>query len=103
MMINFESMQFRDMSAKQFYQYVREKTPQNKRLYLFLDEIQRMPGWQDAVNSFRVDMDCDIYVTGSNAYLLSSEYATYLAGRSVEIKMLSQIQKVGVNSLSVSA
>ena len=57
-------------------------------LYLFFDDIQRVDQWQDAVNSFRADFDCDIYVTGSNAYLLSSEYATYLAGRSVEIKML---------------
>ena len=62
--------------------------PDAKRAYLFFDEIQRVDQWQDAVNSFRVDFDCDIYVTGSNAYLLSSEYATYLTGRSVEIKML---------------
>ena len=47
-----------------------------------------MPHWEDAVNSFRVDFNCDIYITGSNAYLLSSEYSTYLSGRSVEIKML---------------
>lgn len=46
-----------------------------------------MPDWEDAVNSFRVDFNCDIYITGSNAYLLSSEYSTYLSGRSVEIKM----------------
>lgn len=47
-----------------------------------------MPHWEDAVNSFRVDFNCGIYITGSNAYLLSSEYSTYLSGRSVEIKML---------------
>lgn len=47
-----------------------------------------MPDWEDAVNSFRVDFNCDIYVAGSNAYMLSSEYATYLSGRCVEIKML---------------
>ena len=55
---------------------------------MFFDEIQRVEAWQDAVNAFRVDFDCDIYITGSNAYLLSGEYATYLAGRSIEIKML---------------
>ena len=55
---------------------------------MFFDEIQRISDWQNAVNSFRVDFECDIYVTGSNAFLLSSEYATYLAGRYVEIKML---------------
>ena len=57
-------------------------------MYLFFDEVQRVPGWENAVNSFRVDFNCDIYITGSNAYLLSSEYSTYLSGRSVEIKML---------------
>lgn len=86
--MNFESMEFRNMTAESLYQYVRQRLPQEKRAYLFFDEIQRIDQWQDAVNSFRVDFDCDIYVTGSNAYLLSSEYATYLAGRSVEIKML---------------
>lgn len=86
--INFESMDFRHMTAEELYHYVKERLPKSKRAYLFFDEIQRIDRWQDAVNSFRVDFDCDIYVTGSNAYLLSSEYATYLAGRSVEIKML---------------
>ena len=57
-------------------------------MYLFFDELQRIAAWEDAVNSFRVDLDCDIYITGSNAYLLSSEYSTYLSGRCVEIKML---------------
>ena len=57
-------------------------------MYLFFDELQRVNAWEEAVNSFRVDFDCDIYITGSNAYLLSSEYSTYLSGRCVEIKML---------------
>ena len=70
--MNFESMQFADMDSKQLYQYVMERVPKEKRLYLFLDEVQKVRDWQDAVNSFRVDLDCDIYVTGSNAYLLLS-------------------------------
>lgn len=86
--MNFESMAFKDMTAQEFYSYVKEHINTNKRTYLFFDELQRIEGWEDAVNSFRVDFDCDIYITGSNAYLLSSEYATYLSGRSVEIKML---------------
>lgn len=86
--MNFESMDFRKMTVEEVYQYVKERLPEGKRAYLFFDELQRIVQWQDAVNAFRVDFDCDIYVTGSNAYLLSSEYATYLAGRSVEIKML---------------
>ena len=51
-------------------------------------EVQRISGWENAVNSFRVDFDCDIYITGSNAYLLSSELSTYLSGRYIEIKVL---------------
>ncbi|MBR5260124.1 MAG: ATP-binding protein, partial [Eggerthellaceae bacterium] len=58
------------------------------RTYLFLDEIQRVEGWHDVVNSLRVGFDCDIYLTGSNAFLLSGELATYLSGRYVEVKML---------------
>lgn len=85
--MNFESMEFREMDAKGFYQYVKERILDDKRMYLFFDELQRLPQWEDAVNSFRVDFDCDIYITGSNAYLLSSEYSTYLSGRYVEIKM----------------
>lgn len=86
--MNFESYDFRNMSSDEFYAYVKQHTIPNKRMYLFFDEVQRIPGWENAVNSFRVDFNCDIYVTGSNAYMLSSEYATYLSGRCVEIKVL---------------
>lgn len=86
--MNFESFAYRTMTAEAFYQYVKERVIPEKRMYFFFDELQRMEGWEDAVNAFRVDFDCDIYVTGSNAYLLSSEYSTYLAGRCVEIRML---------------
>ena len=86
--MNFESMAFRGMDAAGVYQYVADRVLPDRKMYLFFDEIQRVPDWQDAVNSFRVDFDSDIYVTGSNAYLLSSEISTYLAGRYVEIRML---------------
>lgn len=86
--MNFESYAFKNMNSDSFYQYIREHIIPNKRMYLFFDEVQRVPKWEDAINSFRVDFNCDIYVTGSNAYMLSSEYATYLSGRCVEIKML---------------
>ncbi|MBE6107620.1 MAG: ATP-binding protein [Erysipelotrichaceae bacterium] len=85
--MNFESFEFRRMTAEDFYFFVKGKVIANKKMYLFFDELQRLDGWEDAVNSFRVDFDCDIYITGSNAYLLSSEYSTYLSGRYVEIKM----------------
>ena len=86
--MNFESFDFRGMSADDIYRYVKERIVSGKRMYLFFDELQRIRAWEDAINAFRVDFDCDIYVTGSNAYLLSSEYSTYLSGRCVEIKML---------------
>ena len=86
--MNFESFDFRGIRADDIYHYVKERVVTGKRMYLFFDELQRIEAWEEAVNAFRVDFDCDIYVTGSNAYLLSSEYSTYLSGRCVEIKML---------------
>lgn len=86
--MNFESMSIPEMDARGFYEYVKARICPDKRTYLFFDEVQEVPGWENAVNSFRVDFDCDIYITGSNAYLLSSELSTYLSGRYVEIKVL---------------
>lgn len=86
--MNFESHEFNKMSADEFYHYVKDRVIPEKRMYLFFDELQRITDWEDTVNSFRVDFNCDIYITGSNAYLLSSEYSTYLSGLCVEIKML---------------
>lgn len=86
--MNFESFNFKNMSSDDVYNYVKERIIPDKRMYLFFDELQRISSWEEAVNAFRVDFNCDIYVTGSNAYLLSSEYSTYLSGRCVEIKML---------------
>ena len=86
--MNFESHEFKKMNADDFYDYVKARILPGKRMYLFFDELQRIDHWEDTVNSFRVDFNCDIYITGSNAYLLSSEYSTYLSGRCVEIKML---------------
>lgn len=86
--MNFESYEFKDFSADDIYRYVKARVMPEQRMYLFFDEIQRIDAWEDAINAFRVDLNCDIYVTGSNAHLLSSEYSTYLSGRCVEIKML---------------
>lgn len=86
--MNFESMLFPKMDSRGFYDYVKERTLPDRRMYFFFDEVQRIPEWENAVNAFRVDFDCDIYITGSNAYLLSSELSTYLSGRYVEIKVL---------------
>ena len=86
--MNFESHAFKAMTADEFYDYVEERVISEKKMYFFFDEVQRVENWEDSINSFRVDFNCDIYITGSNAYLLSSEYSTYLSGRCVEIKML---------------
>lgn len=87
--INFESMQFDDIKDyKLLYEYIKEHIAEDSRTYLLLDEIQEVVHWEKAVNSFLVDFNVDIYITGSNAWLLSSELSTLLSGRYVEIKML---------------
>jgi predicted AAA+ superfamily ATPase len=84
--ISFESLQVHELlNKKKLYTYVNSQRVTNKRMYLFFDEIQRVDGFEDVINSFRVDFFSDIYITGSNASLLSGELATYLAGRYIEI------------------
>ena len=87
--INFESLIFMDIKDfEALYKHIIEKTSDKKgKIYILLDEIQEVKGWEKAINSFLVDLDVDIYITGSNANLLSSELATYIAGRYVEIKI----------------
>ena len=84
--INFESMKYRDIrDHHQFYDYVMGHIADSGKTYLLIDEPQNVRAWEKAVNSFKLDFDCDIYITGSNARLLSSELATLIAGRYVEI------------------
>lgn len=87
--INFESRALAfTKSADAAYGYIREYAKSHEgKLYLFLDEIQELEGWETFINSCMIDFDCDIYITGSNAKLLSGELATYLAGRYVEFKV----------------
>ncbi|MBT9154739.1 MAG: hypothetical protein DDT39_01418 [Firmicutes bacterium] len=87
--INFESIGFDDITTyKALYQLVLSRmTNRSQRYYVLLDEVQQVPAWERAVNSLLVDCEVDIYITGSNAYLLSSELSTLLTGRYVEIKM----------------
>ena len=87
--MNFESLTFMDIKDfEALYKHIIEKTSDKKgKIYILLDEIQEVKGWEKAINSFLVDLDVDIYITGSNANLLSSELATYIAGRYVEIKI----------------
>lgn len=84
--INMESFAFSDLkNATTLYNYVVEKSEPGKKLYLLIDEVQEVEKWEKSINSFLVDLDIDIYLTGSNAHLLSSELATLLAGRYIEI------------------
>ena len=87
--MNFESLTFMDIKDfEELYKHIIEKTSDKKgKIYILLDEIQEVKGWEKAINSFLVDLEVDIYITGSNANLLSSELATYIAGRYVEIKI----------------
>lgn len=86
---NFESMRFRNTrTAETLYDYIAEKVEGcTGKIYILLDEIQEVERWQIAINSLRVDFDCDIYLTGSNSKLLSGELATYLSGRYIQIQV----------------
>lgn len=86
--VNLEVRSFGIKTDDDLYFYIKERIGNAGHTYVFIDEVQRVEGWHDVVNSLRVETDCDIYLTGSNAYLLSSELSTYLSGRYVEIKML---------------
>lgn len=87
--IDFESIQYESYrDYKSLYDYVTQKVVDHKlKTYILIDEIQEVFEWEKAVRSFMVDLDCDIYLTGSNAHLLSGELATYLAGRYVELEL----------------
>lgn len=85
--MSFESAEWYEIKDyKDLYNYIKTKY-HNRKVYLLLDEVQNVEDWEKAVNSLLVDINCDIYITGSNAYLLSSELTTLLAGRVYTINM----------------
>ena len=87
--MNLESLRYRDLTDYlSFYDYVSERIAAEGKTYLIFDELQTVEHWEKAIESFRLDFDVDIYITGSNAYLLSTEFSTLLSGRYVEIRML---------------
>lgn len=87
--MNFESFEFDNiLTYKDMYNNIKQKIVKNTRNYILLDEVQRVKEWEKCVNALMVDFDTDIYITGSNAYMLSSELSTFLSGRYIEIKML---------------
>ena len=86
--INLEDADYNFEDYKQLYDYIKEKIDSKKQYYVFLDEVQNVPMFQKAVDSIYIKKNVDVYITGSNAYLLSGELATLLSGRYIEIKML---------------
>ena len=87
--INFENADYEELQdRKKLYEYIKERLVKGKKTYVFLDEIQKVMEFEKTVDSLFINKDVDLYITGSNAWLLSSELATLLTGRYIEIKML---------------
>ena len=87
--INFEELEYEELlDYKKLYAYLKERLIPEKNTYIFLDEIQKVADFEKVVDSLYVKPNVDIYITGSNAYMLSGDLATLLTGRYVEIKML---------------
>ncbi len=86
--INLEDADYDFQTYRELYQYIKNKISSNKQYYVFLDEVQTVSEFQKAVDSLYIKENIDVYITGSNAYLLSGELATLLSGRYIEIKML---------------
>ena len=83
----FDSMEYEDMTAKQMFIELKKRLSKDGRTYFFLDEMQEIKGWENVVNSLASDYDVDIYITGSNSRMMSSEIATYLTGRYVSFRI----------------
>ena len=87
--VNFEELEYKELlDYRKLYSYLKERLCAEKTTYIFLDEIQKVPSFEKVVDSLYVKPNVDIYITGSNAYMLSGDLATLLTGRYVEIKML---------------
>ena len=85
----FDSMEYEDMTAKQIYTLLKNQLSPTGKTYLFLDEVQEVKGWEKVVNSLASDFDVDLYITGSNSRMMSSEIATYLTGRYVSFRIFT--------------
>ncbi|MBP3456792.1 MAG: ATP-binding protein [Bacilli bacterium] len=86
--INLEDADYDFKNYKELYHFINEKIISEDNFYVFLDEVQNVPGFQRAIDSLYIKKNVDVYITGSNAYLLSGELVTLLSGRYIEIKML---------------
>jgi len=87
--MRFDSMEYEGLTSGQLYETLKSLLSNTGRTYIFLDEVQEIPSWEKAVNSIYADFDVDIYVTGSNSQLMSSEIATYLTGRYVSFRIFT--------------
>ena len=85
----FDSMEYADMTAKEMFTELKGRLSPNAKTYLFLDEVQEIRHWEKAVNSLASDYDVDIYVTGSNSRMMSSEISTYLTGRYISFRIFT--------------
>mgnify|MGYP001183758411 FL=1 len=85
----FDSMEYEDMTAKEMFSELKGKLSHERKTYLFLDEVQEINHWEKAVNSLASDYDVDIYVTGSNSRMMSSEISTYLTGRYIAFRIFT--------------
>ena len=85
----YDSMEYEDMTSKQMYDHLKGKILPNGKTYLFLDEVQEIKGWEKVVNSLMSDFDVDLYVTGSNSRMMSSEISTYLTGRYISFRIFT--------------
>ncbi len=87
--MRFDSMEYEDMTSKEMFSMIKGKLYKDGKTYLFLDEIQEIEGWERVVNSLYSDYETDIYVTGSNSRMMSSEISTYLTGRYVSFRIFT--------------
>ena len=85
----FDSMEYEGMTAKEIYEEIKSRLSKNDRTYLFFDEVQEISGWEKIVNSLSSDFNVDIYITGSNSRMMSSEISTYLTGRYVSFRIFT--------------
>ena len=85
----FDSMEYEGMTAKQLYEMIKTKLSDTEKTYIFLDEVKEISSWEKAINSINTDFNVDIYVTGSNSRMMSSEISTYLTGRYVTFRIFT--------------
>lgn len=96
--LNFEDIEYEDLcDYKKLYNYLKERIIENKKNYIFLDEIQHVDQFEKVVDTFFLKENCDVYITGSNAYFMSGDLATLLSGRYVELKILPLSFKEFIN------